>query len=616
MKKIIYTSLLTTLLLASCSRTSITESTFSQTSESTQTQVALSSQTSTDTLGTYEEEDLDNSYDDAKSIELSDTTLEADGVSVDGQTVTITKAGTYILNGELTNGQVIVNVGKEEKVHLVLNGVTITNQQGSAILIEQAEKVITTLASDSVNTLADGTDYQLATNETEPDAAFFSKEDLVINGEGELIVTGNYSNGIRSKDDLILVSGKITVQAKNNALKGKDSIQILDGIYTLTTEEGDGIQANNSENETKGFITIDGGHFTITSGRDGIQAETDASLQNVDITIKTGTTELSSEESYKGIKAGQNILIQSGVYTIDSADDSIHSNSDISIVDGELTLTSGDDGIHADNNLTIDGGKLFVTDSYEGLEASVIVINGGDIQVVADDDGLNAGGGSDTEETSGIFGADSFGGPDEAGGPSGGDQVDESKSITISGGSLSVDAQGDGLDSNGNIQMSGGTVTVNGPTDGANGALDYNGNFEITGGTLITAGSNGMAMNVSDSSQVSLGIYFNNPQEAGTIIGLQDSSGNTVAMYQPSKSFQHVIISSSKLKVGETYTLIRGAEANGTNQNGYYEDGDIVNGIELGTLSLSDMITNLSETDEIASASMTAPSGMPNDFLR
>jgi hypothetical protein len=240
------------------------------------------------------------------------------------------------------------------------------------------------------------------------------------------------------------------------------------------------------------------------------------------------------------------------------------------------------------------------------LEASVITLNDGEVSIVASNDGVNAGGGSDTASETGTFGADSF-----DGGPGGGDQTDESKQIIITGGTLAIDAQGDGLDSNGNIQMSGGTLSINGPTENDNGALDYNGTFELTGGTLASSGSNGMAMNVSEAStQPSFGIYFDNTQTAGTIISLQDSSGNVVVTYQPNKDFQHLTISSADLKIGETYTLISGTEANGTVKNGLYEEG-IINGIELGTLTLSDTVTNVTETGE--EASQTSMMGNPRE---
>lgn len=617
MKKIIYPLLLSTLLLGACAQSDTTSTSTSATaaaatsgSAATVTNVSTTLDDSTDYYGTYEDEDVDASYDEAAAtqITLNDGDTEAvDGVTVDGQTVTITQEGTYVVSGSLSNGQLVVNVDKEAKVHLIFNGVTITNDSGAAVVVEQAEKVITTLASDTTNTLTDGSDYVLADGETEPDAVFYSKEDLSINGEGKLVVTGNYSNGIRSKDDLVLAGGTYEITAKNNAIKGKDSVSILAGQYTLTTEEGDGIQANNTEDTAKGYVAIDGGTFTIQSGRDGIQAETNLSSQNADITIQTAdgaqSQSISTDESYKGLKAGGAMVISSGTYTIDSADDSLHANDTITISGGTLTANSGDDGIHADNELTINDGEISIEQSYEGLEASVINIAGGTTQVVSSDDGVNAGGGSDTDESTGLFGQDSFGGQ-----PGGGDVADDSKEVNITGGTLVIDAEGDGLDSNGNVTMSGGTAIVNGPTSGGNGALDYNGTFEITAGVLLAAGTADMAMNVSDGTQQSVAITFDQSQAADNLVTLLDSDGNTIVSYAPSKNYQHVVISTPDL-TDSSYTLVSGGSNDGESTFGYYAGGNVSEGTELGTLPVTDTIVNLTQSGETASSNQMGGGG-------
>lgn len=554
MKKLIYPLLLSSLLLGACGQTDKTDSSSTSSSSSSAaavsgsaavTNVATTLDDATDYYGSYEEEDVDASYDEATAtqLELNDgDTTAVDGVAVEDQTVTITQAGTYVVSGSLSNGQLVVNVNKEEKVHLIFAGVTITNEDGAAVVIEQAEKVITTLASDTTNTLIDGSSYTLAEGETEPDAAFYSKEDLSINGDGTLVITGNYSNGLRSKDDLVLAAGgTIEITAKNNAIKGKDSVSILAGNYTLNTTEGDGIQANNSEDAEKGYVAIDGGTFAI-----------------------------------------------------DSADDSLHANDTINITGGTITANSGDDGIHADNELTISDGTIAIEESYEGLEASVITIAGGTTHVVASDDGINAGGGSDTEETTGQFGQDSFGG-----GPGGGDTADDSKQITITGGTLVVDAEGDGLDSNGNVTMSDGVVIVNGPTTGGNGALDYNGTFEITGGVLLAAGTTDMAMNVSGGSQQSIGISFDQTQAAETLVTLKDSQGQTILSYAPSKSYQHVVLSSPDL-TDSSYTLVSGGTNDAQAVSGYYAGGTLSDGTELGTLPVTETIANLTQSGATA----------------
>lgn len=414
MKKTIYTMLLASLFLASCSQSSSsnktsnteTSNSSSQTSNSTSEELA-------NYYGKYEEEDLSTEYDETSAAKITldeEPVINGNGATAEGETVTISEEGTYVLSGTLSDGQLIINASKEAKIHLIFNGVSITNTSGSAVNIQQAEKVILTLADNKTNNLKDGENYSFAENETEPDATLYSKEDLTINGTGTLKVNGNYSNGIRSKDDLVLVSGTYEVTAKNNAIKGKDSVSIRNGNYNLNTTEGDAIQANNTEDETKGYVAIDGGTFEISSGRDGIQAETNTTLQNAEMTIKTAdganSQTINTNESYKGIKAGNQVKISSGTYSIDSADDSIHSNNTFELTGGTITAKTGDDGIHADNELTISAGVVDIQQSYEGIESAVINFKDGQTKIVASDDGVNAGGGNDTSQENGKFGAD------------------------------------------------------------------------------------------------------------------------------------------------------------------------------------------------------------------
>ncbi|MGM0124198.1 hypothetical protein IGI37_001572 [Enterococcus sp. AZ194] len=606
--KIIFASLTTLTLLVGCrtnntsqtSQESLTTTSESAAIEQTATQ-SDATQTTETKYGSYKNEDFDASYDkdSATTISLDKTnaTIEGDGAELTDGLVTISAGGTYILDGSF-EGQVLVDVGTAT-VHLVLNGVTIKNTDSSAIYVQQAEKVITTLAEGTKNLLEDGTDYTLTENEDEPDAVFFSKDDLTINGTGTLTVKGNYNNGIRGKDDLILISGKIQVEAVNNAIKAKDSLSIAGGTYDLQTTAGDCLQVNNTEDTTKGWLAIDGGQLTIQAGNDGIQAETDIRIATADLSIKTGEgaemTVTDAEASYKGIKAGNKIVIDDGTYQIDSADDSIHSNNSLTISNGTFTLASGDDGIHADQDLTITEGKVTVTNSYEGLEASTITISGGEHQITAEDDGLNAGGGSDTNETEGQFGADSFGGP--GGGPGGGDQADESKTITISGGTTIVRAQGDGVDSNGNIKMTNGTLLVDGPTNGGNGALDYNGEFVQEGGILLAAGSDGMAQATSDTStQPSLSLTFDQTQEANTLINIVVDD-KQILSYQPTKEFANLVISTPEMKKGSQVTLSTGGKNSQTTINNLTVGGTYTGGTAIGTypLSATETVTSLGQ---------------------
>lgn len=612
-KTLFYTGML--VLLAGCSTETTGQSSNQTTTDATNTstyQTTNSSEQTTETkYGNYKNEDFDASYDESNaaviSFSKSEATVKGEGVTTSEGLVTISSGGTYLLSGSF-EGQVVIDAG-EETVHLVLNGVSIKNPTSSAIYVKQADKVITTLASDTKNSLEDGSDYNLSSEEDEPDATFFSKDDLTINGTGELTVKGNYNNGIRTKDDLVIVSGTITIDAVNNALKAKDSLSIAGGTFDLSAASGDAIQVNNTEDTEKGWIGIDGGTFSIQAGNDGIQAETDLKIATAALSIKTGEgaamSNPDSETSYKGLKAGNALIIDDGTYKIDSADDSIHSNNTITLSNGTYDLASGDDGIHADNDLSITDGKITVSTSYEGLEASTITIAGGEHLITASDDGINAGGGSDSSEGEGQFGADSFGG-----GPGGGDQADESKLITITGGVTVVHAQGDGVDSNGHIKMTSGTLLVDGPTNGGNGALDYNGEFVQEGGILIAAGSDGMVQATSDTStQPSLSLYFNQTQQANTLVNLVVDD-KQVLSYQPTKEFANLVISTPEMKTGSTVTISTAGETSETAANNLSLGGTYTGGTALGTYTLTDIVTSIDQDGNAVSENqMGGPGG-------
>ncbi|ALS00688.1 hypothetical protein ATZ33_04665 [Enterococcus silesiacus] len=608
------------ILLTGCTKEAA-QNTTTSTSKSQKQVVAVqeAAKSTENKYGDYSEEDFNESYDEktATKIELKDSGSKIDGTgaSEKDQTITITAGGTYIISGSY-NGQLKINAN-EETVHLALNDASITSKSSSAIYVEQAKKVITTLAQDSKNRLSDGSKYTFAIEgETEPDAAFFSKDDLTINGAGTLEVTGNYSNGIRSKDDLVITNGTINVTAKNNAIKGKDSVSIASGTFSLNTTEGDGIQANNSTDANKGWIAIDGGTFTIQSGNDGIQAETNLSIAKSDIKIQTAdgydAQSIDTTASYKGLKASGNIIVDDGTFDLNTADDAIHSNAAVTINNGTFSLASGDDGIHADTDLLINNGKITVNHSYEGLEGATVMINDAEISVKASDDGINAAGGSSgEEEQGGQFGADSFG---EPGGGQPGGGGDSTKFIEINGGTTYVNADGDGIDSNGDIRMTAGTLIVNGPTDDGNGALDYDGTFTIDGGVFVASGSSGMAMSASDaSSQAALSLYFDDIQKAGTLVNLKNATGETIISFAPEKDFSHIAISSPDLKVGETVTLSTGGKDTGVAKNGLYSNGSYSTGTELAKISINDVLTSVDQSgSEVTGNQMGGgPGGQP-----
>ena len=77
-----------------------------------------------------------------------------------------------------------------------------------------------------------------------------------------------------------------------------------------------------------------------------------------------------------------------------------------------------------------------------------------------------------------------------------------------------------------------------------NGAIDYMGTFALNGGTLVAAGSAGMAQGPdSSSTQNSVLVNFSTAQSAGTLVSLQDSQGEVLFSFAPSKPYQSLVFS-------------------------------------------------------------------------
>lgn len=548
----------------------------------------------------FTERDNKTDYDSSKAvtIQLNGTTATAssNSVNISGSRVTITEEATYVISGSLSNGMIVVNAKDTAKLQLVFNGVDITSKTSAALYILEADKVFLTLAEGTTNTLANGGSF-VAIDDNNIDAALFSKQDLTLNGKGSLTVTSPAGHGIVCKDDLVVTDGTYTINSSSHGLDANDSVRIANANFTIDAGK-DAIHCENTEDTAKGFIYISSGSIKAEAEGDGIAASAYLQIEGGEIDLLVGggaengdkassgnyggfmgggpggmrpggnqgssTTTTEDTVSMKGLKAANSLLISGGTFQIDSADDSIHSDVSVIINGGTFTLASGDDAIHAEDTLTITSGKIDISESYEGLEALHIKINGGDIKLVASDDGLNAAGGTDQSGTEGgrdgMFGGGPGGGrPGGMGGGPGG-MSSGNGSIVISGGNLYVKASGDGIDANGTLEITGGYTVVCGPTQGDTATLDYDKSATITGGTFIGTGASGMAQTFSDSEQGVIAVSVGN-QSAGTKIVLKDKSGNIIIEHTPELNFAVVILSSPNIKKGETYTITVGSQS-------------------------------------------------------
>lgn len=406
--------------------------------------------------------------------------VTSDGaVSKNENTYTITTQGTYILSGNLTDGQIVINAGDDDEIEIDLDGADISCSYDSPIYAVNADKVKIKAIEGTTNSVSDLRSYSAGEDDTEGSAAIYALCDMNLIGAGTLdVIAQNYNNGIQTKDDLKIKNTSLTVTAPNNALKGNDSVTIESGKITAVSTGGDAIKTDNSDisskGNQKGTVTISGGTVTLTAADDGIDAAYDIVISGGDIEI--------IRAGGKGICANNAVNIESGTLTVKySEDDAVHANNDNALENGEtpegnVTIFGGtinivntsDDGIHADGTLLIKCGDINIEMSHEGLEGHYITIEDGNVYVYADDDALNATSLSN-------WSSDGM--------------------ITISGGHVVAEVYGrdvDGIDSNGSYVQTGGFVVTSNPNSDGNGnmsALDVDGSINITGGIIVALGS-------------------------------------------------------------------------------------------------------------------------------
>ncbi len=496
-----------------------------------------------------------------KHIYLEGTSIrfEGSGMSLNesADVITISKPGTFIVTGELEDGQIIVDVDKDAypagAVELSLEGMEISCSDNSPVYIASIDDECTITAKKGTdNIISDGTSY---TNADEDAGAIYSKDDIKFKGKGNLTVNGNCADGIVGKDDVKIYNGNITVNAVDDGIRGKDSVRIGDaddlGVedafknlsVSITTKSGDGITSTNAEDEGKGYITINGGTVSIDSYADGVQAEQDVTVNGGDITIETyegssfsgnassgswgGSTSAEPDVSAKGLKSNGTLTINGGTINIDSSDDCIHSAGNLSLIGGKLTLATADDACHSDADLTVGNGTadtfddiiIYATKCYEGIEGLNITQNSGTVVINSTDDGYNAAGGADGSGNTSPGGWNSGG----FGGSTG------SYSLNLNGGFALVniaDGDHDGFDSNGTLTISGGYFITNG-----NEPFDCDGTKTYSGGVyVINKGSGGMGgMGGMGGSALASTVTASCSANAGTRITLADGENVIVS---------------------------------------------------------------------------------------
>ena len=303
----------------------------------------------------------------------------------DGQDISITEEGVYVLKGTAKDVTVTVDAADDAKVQIVLDGVSITNTDSPCIYVKNADKVFVTTASGSDNTLTVSGTFT-ADGDTNTDAVIFSKDDVTLNGTGTLTVSST-DNGITSKDDLKVTGGTYVITAANKGLEANDSIRIADGTLTIDATD-DGLHAEDDDDDTTGFIYIAGGNITVTCQDDAVHATTT-------LVVDGGTLNLTAKE---GLEA-TDITINDGDITINASDDGINAGQKSDSYTVQLTINGGNikitmngfdtDAIDSNGSITVNGGTIDITGQsafdYDGkavYNGGTIIVNGETVNAI------------------------------------------------------------------------------------------------------------------------------------------------------------------------------------------------------------------------------------------
>lgn len=380
---------------------------------------------------------------------------------------------------------------KSKKLTLILTSLTVLtlmtacgqSTTKSSTTAAADTTAITTSAKNSQSSYFTEKDYDTSYDESTASKIELSGSSASISGDG---VTVSGSTVTISKAGTYVISGQSDgVQIKIAADKSDDVKLVLKGATMTNTNAA--ISATSAGHV---YLTLsEGTTNSLSDSSSNSDEKANAALfSKVDLTINGSGTLTVDGKKNNGIKANDTLHITGGTYNIIAVGDAFNVNDELNItgttmtidakedgvkVDNDedmtvgnmylanntITVTAGDDGIHASGNLVIDSGTYTVKNSTEGIEGKAITINGGDINVYATDDGVNAA--NKNAQQSDIY-------------------------FTMTGGNLTVEVgQGDTdpVDSNGNITVTGGTIKLIGQS-----GFDFDGTATYTGGNIYING--------------------------------------------------------------------------------------------------------------------------------
>lgn len=302
------------------------------------------------------------------------------GYDIDGTTLTIEAAGTYIVSGSCQSGSITVKKGVTG-VTLVLGGLTLTADGTAAIACNKSSGVTIVAQDGTTNILSDtetNNDDSYPDNTDAENAVIKCKDgsQVTLCGSGSLTVNANGKNGIKSgatTDEegeawLVIRDLTLTISAPvNDAINAEASLTILSG--DLTIDAGDDA-VHSDYYLTVGAAGTDGPTITVNSCNEGLEAA-DLSIAGGHITIHAGDDCLNAANSDLTGYAFT-LSISGGTLVMDTTSgDGIDSNGTLSISGGTVVVwansTADNQPLDADGTLSITGGTVLAAGGSAGM---------------------------------------------------------------------------------------------------------------------------------------------------------------------------------------------------------------------------------------------------------
>ncbi len=339
------------------------------------------------------------------------------------------------------------------------------------------------------------------------------------------------SKGINAEWMMVISGGDITVNSASHAIHCQDEIEIKGGTFTISSTYDKGVSAH-------GNLTIDGEDtvIDITKSTEGLESKNVMTINNGTIDIVASDDGLNATGGNAGFGAGGGVTFDRQQNNAENTDGTQWAGDRQNRPNKNWNNAGGEAPAMPEN------GEMPTLPGFENGEMPTPPENG-EMQMPDFANGENGpqGGG---------------------GGMMGGFGRDMKECLIINGGDIEIIANDDCLDANGNLVLNGGFVKAikeNGSFTGAFGVFDPDGQLVINeGASFIIAGSGG---NVT-TTENQISVYSETTHNADETITLKDSNGNVILEYAPKGSFSAVLISAPALEIGKVYTVSVGDENN------------------------------------------------------